>query len=208
MRVIGLEQTVYDVREDMGGVVVCVSRWGDTGCLESNFSITLRTVATSAGVVQKTDAIAVLISLLLCTLSIDYTTEYGAVHPMEFDRCQLKRCVYIQITNDDAVEKDESFNITLELTSSQDIVVDKDHMNATINVQDDDRELFLYKYMYIKVVRSVEAVIGLEKTYYPVSEGTIGDVEICVTVYRPSLGCPIQFPFTLILKALDGTAGM
>ena len=58
MRVIGLEQTVYDVREDMGGVVVCVSRWGDTGCLESNFSITLRTVATSAGIVQKTDAMA------------------------------------------------------------------------------------------------------------------------------------------------------
>ena len=63
---------------------------------------------------------------------------------MEFDRCRLKRCVYIQITNDDAVEKDESFNITLELTSGQDIVVDKDHMNATINVQDDDREFFSY----------------------------------------------------------------
>ena len=51
-------------------------------------------------------------------------------------------------------------------------------------------------------------MIGLEKTYYPVSEGTIGDVEICVTVYRPFLGCPIQFPFTLILKAVDGTAGI
>ena len=63
------------------------------------------------------------------------------------------------------------------------------------------------RYIYIKL-DSVEAVIGLEKTYYPVSERSIGEVEICVTVYRPSVECPIQFPFTLILKAIDGTAGM
>ena len=50
--------------------------------------------------------------------------------------------------NDDVVEKDESFNITLELTSGMDIVVDLDRMNGIINVQDDDRE-FLPIQVYI-----------------------------------------------------------
>lgn len=63
---------------------------------------------------------------------------------MEFESCELEKCVHLQITNDDAVEKDESFNITLELKSGRDIVVDQDHMIGTINVQDDDRELFSY----------------------------------------------------------------
>ena len=49
------------------------------------------------------------------------------------------------------------------------------------------------------------AVIGLEKTYYPVSEDTIGGVEICVTVNSPSVECP---SFAVNLTAIDGTAGM
>ena len=50
--------------------------------------------------------------------------------------------------------------------------------------------------------------MGLEKTRYPVSEKTIGDIEICVTVYSSSVSCPIEFPFEVILTAVDGTAGM
>ena len=48
------------------------------------------------------------------------------------------------------------------------------------------------------------AVVGLEKTYYPVLEDTIGEIEICVTVK----GCYVEFPFAVILTAIDGTAGM
>ena len=51
-------------------------------------------------------------------------------------------------------------------------------------------------------------VIGLEKTCYPVSEKTIGDVEICVTVNGSSVNCPIEFPYSVTLTARDGTAGM
>ena len=50
-------------------------------------------------------------------------------------------------------------------------------------------------------------VMGLEKTYYPVSEETIGGVEICVTVNGSSVGCPIEFPYSVTLTAKDGTAG-
>ena len=54
------------------------------------------------------------------------------------------------------------------------------------------------------------AVLGLEKTYYPVSEKTIGEVEICVTVYNSSVNftCPIDLSFAVTLTAIDGTAGM
>ena len=52
------------------------------------------------------------------------------------------------------------------------------------------------------------AVVGLEKTYYPVSEGTIGELEICVTLNSSSVvECPIEFPFAVTLTAVDGTAG-
>ena len=50
--------------------------------------------------------------------------------------------------------------------------------------------------------------MGLEKTYYPVSEESIGGVEICVTVNNSnsSVECPIDFPFAVSLTAIDGTA--
>ena len=54
----------------------------------------------------------------------------------------------------------------------------------------------------------VVAVVGLVKTYYPISEDTIGGIEICVTVNSSSVNCPIEFPFSVNLTAIDGTAGM
>ena len=54
----------------------------------------------------------------------------------------------------------------------------------------------------------VGTMVGLEKTYYPVSEDTRGGIEICVTVNSSSVQCPINFPFAVILTAIDGTAGM
>ena len=49
------------------------------------------------------------------------------------------------------------------------------------------------------------ATVGLEKTYYKVSENTIRGVEICVTVTKSSVECP---SFAVTLTAIDGTAGM
>ena len=50
------------------------------------------------------------------------------------------------------------------------------------------------------------AVVGLEETFYNVSEN-IGVVEVCVVVHQPVTGCPISFPFTVNLYTLDDTAG-
>ena len=52
------------------------------------------------------------------------------------------------------------------------------------------------------------AVVGLEETFYRVSEG-VGFVEVCAVVYRPSgnLVCPIDFAFDVDFSTSDGSAG-
>ena len=55
--------------------------------------------------------------------------------------------------------------------------------------------------MYI----SLGAVVGLEQTFFRVSEG-IGVVEICANVSFPDVECPIKFPFKVNLSTSDGTA--
>ena len=49
-------------------------------------------------------------------------------------------------------------------------------------------------------------MVGLERTFYQVSED-VGVVEVCAIVYSPVINCPIIFPFDVILRTLDGSAG-
>ena len=51
------------------------------------------------------------------------------------------------------------------------------------------------------------ARVGLERTFYSVSEG-VGVVELCAVVYEPDITCPIEFPFNVRLFTADGTASM
>ena len=53
---------------------------------------------------------------------------------------------------------------------------------------------------------SSEAVVGLEDTFYRVSEG-VGFVEVCAIVYHPVFECPIDFSFDVDFSASDGSAG-
>ena len=50
------------------------------------------------------------------------------------------------------------------------------------------------------------AVVGLEETFYQVSE-TDGVVMVCVVIYEPDIDCPIKFPFDVNLFTTDGSAG-
>ena len=52
-----------------------------------------------------------------------------------------------------------------------------------------------------------EAVVGLENTFYEVSEGA-GVIEVCAVVYSPSIDCPIVFPFNISLSTINNTAGI
>ena len=56
-----------------------------------------------------------------------------------------------------------------------------------------------------------DAVVGLERTFYQVSEN-VGVVEVCAIVYSPNITCPnitcpIGFPFDVRLRTRDGSAG-
>ena len=51
-----------------------------------------------------------------------------------------------------------------------------------------------------------EAVVGLERTSYTVSEN-VSRVEVCTIVYSPNLPCPIDHPFNVSFSTDDGTAG-
>ena len=51
-----------------------------------------------------------------------------------------------------------------------------------------------------------EAVVGLERTFYSVSED-VGVVEVCAIVYSPTIDCPIAFPFNVSLSTSEGSAG-
>ena len=52
-----------------------------------------------------------------------------------------------------------------------------------------------------------EAVVGLERTLYSVSED-VGVVEVCAIVYSPIIDCPIAFSFNVSLSTSDSTAGI
>ena len=56
-------------------------------------------------------------------------------------------------------------------------------------------------------VTSTEAVVGLERTFFTVSED-VGVVELCASILEPAIECPIEFPFNVILSTTDKTAGM
>ena len=51
------------------------------------------------------------------------------------------------------------------------------------------------------------AVVGLERTFYQVSED-VGVVEVCAIVYSPTIDCPIAFPLDVCLSTENGSAGM
>ena len=51
-----------------------------------------------------------------------------------------------------------------------------------------------------------EAVVGLEKTFYRISEEAV-QVEVCAIVYSPALDCPINFAFDIGYYTREDSAG-
>ena len=61
--------------------------------------------------------------------------------------------------------------------------------------------------MYSFYTFTSEAVVGLERTLYSVSED-VGVVEMCAIVYSPTIACPIAFSFDVSVSTSDNTAGI
>ena len=56
------------------------------------------------------------------------------------------------------------------------------------------------------VVFPPEAVVGLEKTFYRISEEAV-QIEVCAIVYSPALDCPFNFAFDIGYYTRDNSAG-
>ena len=50
------------------------------------------------------------------------------------------------------------------------------------------------------------AEVVFERTYYQFSEESEVNT-VCVHVYTPSVDCPINFPFSVMLSSIDSSAG-
>ena len=57
----------------------------------------------------------------------------------------------------------------------------------------------------LSISLSLVAVVGLEETFYRVSE-SVGVVEVCAIVYHPNITCPIQFPFNVNLSTIGNNS--
>ena len=50
------------------------------------------------------------------------------------------------------------------------------------------------------------AEVVFERIYYQFSEESEANT-VCVRVYTPSVDCPIDFPFSVMLSSVDRSAG-
>ena len=60
--------------------------------------------------------------------------------------------------------------------------------------------------MCIVIVTNTEAVVGLQRTFYQEDEDD-GVVEVCLSVIRPNIGCPVTYPFDVLLITVADSAG-
>ena len=74
---------------------------------------------------------------------------------------------------------------------------------------EEDYTELLFKCHLVGIDSILEAIVGLEKTFYQVTED-VGVVEVCAIVYSPNanLTCPISFPFDVSLSTGDDSAGI
>ena len=150
------------------------------------------------------------------------TTLISTVAPMDyiglstilmFEACQRRRCVNVTIVDDEVLEREvESFTVTLQRTTGLNNRITLNPVDGVVEITDNDG-----KYMYLQCIsklhflcshlHTAEAVVGLEKTFYQVSED-VGVVEVCAIVYSPIITCPVAFPFDVRLSTEDFTAGI
>ena len=65
--------------------------------------------------------------------------DYGALGvTLVFEACDTRKCVYINITDDEVDESDESFTYHLRKTSVLDSRIDLDPVDGKIEIVDND----------------------------------------------------------------------
>ena len=60
--------------------------------------------------------------------------------------------------------------------------------------------------LHLYIFSLSDVVVGLEKTFYNVSENE-GVAEVCAVIYSPMIDCPTEFSFGVRLTTKDGSSG-
>ena len=158
--------------------------------------------------------------------------DHGSLEQqLTFSTSMGRQCFNISITDDDEVEEDELFRLTLSdvsRTAGNTTAYQLNISTATITIIDDDCKFVFMCSNNITVTCSLECVngylssflhllllfhlsvppaeVGLEKTFYNVSESE-GEVEICVNASGTNVSCPSPFTFQVTLSTTNRSAG-
>ena len=130
---------------------------------------------------------------------------------MTFSACETRHCVNVTIIDDSVGEPDESFSYTLERTLGLDPRITLTPSDGEAVIVDDDcilqpQVVCVTCYFIVVLYIPPVAVVGLERTFYSISED-VGAVEVCAVVTRPNIDCPIEFTFTIHISTVNETAG-
>ena len=135
---------------------------------------------------------------------------------LEFGACRQSYCVDIPIINDNEVEKDKTFRVTLGRTADLDRRVIINPTRADITIVDDNGMFHstpgglvhvhtLINHMLI----SPSAVrVHMESAVYEVLESD-GSIRVCAVIQSPaSVTCPVDFFVSVTISTSDDTASM
>ena len=129
----------------------------------------------------------------------------------------------MRIEDDNILEVGETVTVRLGRSQNLESRIVLNPVNGVIRISDNDgvlqllctlvcrfffksRKQMLYIFISALVVFPPEAVVGLEKTFYCISEDAV-QIEVCAIVYFPVLECPIDFAFAIGYYTRDDSAG-
>ena len=110
------------------------------------------------------------------------------------------------------LENTEFFHLNLERNGLHERI-QLDRVDGIVEITDNDGmcTVVIARLQHATLIRestivfnffSSEAVVGLEDTFYRVSEG-VGFVEVCAIVYHPVFECPIDFAYDVDFSAVQ-----
>jgi hypothetical protein len=195
-------RTMHTVDESAGPVLVCVNLTRpEFDILDETVNVFVTDFPTSmyipvGDVPRATPDIPDFISRYPMAEKSDFQQQTAAINLIDdFLISELMRIVcYNQTIYDDLrLEANEYAGLTLGVV--------KDMQRTTVLTLVEE----LFDQASILIVDDDRAVVGLEMTFFSVSEG-VGYVELCAYVSFPEITCPIEFPFEVGLSTSDGTA--
>ena len=113
---------------------------------EFPFAVTLTAIDGTAGMYICSQCMVLCIAMKPCIISFSVAPmDYNQTTPvtLEFEMCSMIQCHYISIVDDDVLESNEIFYVTLEGTA--DLDRDKirlDPANGTIEIRDDEKRKY------------------------------------------------------------------